>query len=290
MKKTAFIYIVIAGIFWGSSGIFFNLLSPFGFTSLQMTAMRGVVAAISMSLYILITNRRLFRVSIKHLILFALSGTSVFGTAALYYAAISASSVSTAVILMYTAPVFVMIYSVLFLGEKINTVKAISVVAVFAGCALVSGVIGGMQFSLLGVALGLGAGLAYSAYNIFTKVQMIKGASPMSASLYSFIFMGAISLFFCEPLDFAEKAMKEPLVTIPLIIAIGVCTCVLPYFLYTLAMRRIPAGTAAAFGIIEPMSATLFSVIFFGEQLGITAIIGIILILGAIFFLGKSEG
>ena len=101
--------------------------------------------------------------------------------------------------------------------------------------------------------------------------------------------MGAISLAFCEPLDFAEKTMKDPLIIIPLIIAIGICTCVLPYFLYTLAMRRIPAGTAAAFGIIEPMSATLFSVIFFGEQLGIAAVVGIVLILGAIFCIGKSE-
>lgn len=289
MKKTAFIYIIIAGILWGSSGIFFNLLTPFGFTALQMTAMRGVVAAITMSLYVLITNRSLFRVSIKHLILFALSGASVFGTAALYYAAIGASSVSTAVILMYTAPVIVMIYSVLFLGEKINAIKALSVVAVFVGCALVSGVISGMKFSVWGIILGFGAGLAYSAYNIFTKIQMMKGASPISASLYSFIFMGAISFAFCEPVDFAEKTMRAPFITIPLIVAIGICTCVLPYFLYTLAMRHLSAGIAASFGIIEPMSATLFSVIFFGEELGVVAIIGIILILGAIFCLGKSE-
>lgn len=289
MKKTAIIYIVIAGILWGSSGIFFNLLTPFGFTALQMTAMRGVVAAIVMSLYLFITNRSLFKVRLKHLILFAFSGASVFGTAALYYAAIAESSVSTAVILMYTAPVFVMIYSVLFLGEKINTLKALSVISVFMGCALVSGVAEGMKFSLLGIVLGLSAGLAYSAYNIFTKIQMLGGANPVSAALYSFIFMGAISIFFCEPLDFAEKAMIEPFVTIPLIAAIGICTCVLPYFLYTLAMRSLPAGIAASLGIIEPMSATLFSVIFFGEQLGIAAVAGMALILGAIFCLGKSE-
>lgn len=289
MKKTAFIYIIIAGILWGSSGIFFNLLTPFGFTALQMTAMRGVVAAIVMSLCLFITNRSLFKVRIKHLILFVFSGASVFGTAALYYAAIGEASVSTAVILMYTAPVVVMIYSVLFLDEKINTLKALSVISVFVGCALVSGVAEGMKFSLLGIVLGLSAGLAYSAYNIFTKIQMLKGASPISASLYSFIFMGAISLFFCEPLDFVEKTMKAPFITIPLIIGIGVCTCVLPYFLYTLAMKRLSAGIAASFGIIEPMSATLFSVIFFGEQLSILAVIGIVLILGAIFCLGKSE-
>ena len=115
MKKRAFIFVVIAGILWGTSGIFFNLLEPFGFSPLQMTAMRGVVSAVFIAVYVLFFNRRLFLVSLKEFIIFACSGISVFGTASCYYAAIEASSVSTAVILMYTAPVFVMAYSVTFL-------------------------------------------------------------------------------------------------------------------------------------------------------------------------------
>ena len=43
MKTKAFIYVIIAGIAWGTSGIFVNFLAPYGYTSLQMTALRGAV-------------------------------------------------------------------------------------------------------------------------------------------------------------------------------------------------------------------------------------------------------
>ena len=54
-------------------------------------------------------------------------------------------------------------------------------------------------------------------------------------------------------------------------------------------MRDLPAGTASALGIVEPMAATVFSVLFLGERLSILPAVGIVLILGAVFMLGKSE-
>ncbi len=289
MKSKAFIFIVLAGILWGTSGIFFAILSPFGFSPLQMTAMRGVVSAIIMSIYTFFANRKLFKVGIKELIMFICSGFSVFLTASTYFAAIKAASVSAAVILMYTAPIFVMSFSVAFLGEKLTLLKGGSVVLVIIGCALVSGVAGGIKLSLSGLLLGLAAGVSYSAYNIFTKISMLRGYNSTTSTVYCFIFMGIASLPFCSPVSFAENTLRAPLVTIPLIIGIGVFTCVLPYFFYTLALRDIPAGTASSLSIIEPMSATLFSVVFLNENLSFYAAIGILLILIAVFLLSKSE-
>lgn len=289
MKKRAFVYIVVAGILWGSSGIFFNLLKPFGFSALQMTAMRGTVSAVAVSLYALIKNRPLFKVTKRELILFVCSGFAVFGTAAFYYAAIEASSVSTAVILMYTAPIFVMAYSVAFLGEKLNTLKILSGAAVLVGCALVSGIIGDMQFSFLGMVLGLSAGVSYSGYNILAKIEMMQGSKSLSATLYSFIVMGAVSLAVCNPAQMMAITSKNPIIILPLMVGIGICTCVLPYFLYNLALRDIPVGTASTLGIIEPMSATVFSVVFFGEELSASILCGILLILAAVFALNKNE-
>ena len=287
MKKKAFIYIVLAGILWGTSGIFFNVLQRLGFSAVQMSAMRGGVSGIVMLIYAFF-NRKLFKVTLKEFIIFAFSGLSVFGTAASYYAAIGFSNVSTAVILMYTAPVFVMIYSVAFLGEKLNLPKIISVILMIIGCALVSGVIGGVKFSFLGVALGLLSGVSYSAYNIFTKIEMMHNSNSASATLYCFLVMGTIAFFASNPKQMAELTMMCPGKTVPLIIGIGIVTCVLPYFLYTLALRDIPAGTASALGIIEPMAATVFSVVFLNEKLSVFSVCGIILILVAVVILNRN--
>ena len=61
-----------------------------------------------------------------------------------------------------------------------------------------------------------------------------------------------------------------------------------PYVLYTLAMRTLPAGTASALAIVEPMSATVFGFMI-GETLTVFSGIGIVLILLAVFLLGRAE-
>lgn len=288
LKFRAIIYIVVAGLMWGSSGIFVHFLAPLGYTSLQMTAVRSLVSALSMLIYILISDKKLLKVSFKDFLLIACAGLSYFGTASAYYAAMQASSVSTAVILMYTAPVFVMAFSVAFMGERLTVKKAICVFMMLVGCALVSGIVGGMDFRLLGVLLGLFAGICYSAYNIFAKIEMDKGTNPMSATLWCFVVAAIAALSVSNPPQLIATTMQAPHWVFLVLIGLGVVTCVVPYFLYALALRDLPAGTASALGIVEPMAATLYSVAFLGETLSLISICGIVLILSAVFMLSKN--
>ncbi len=288
MKTRSIIYIVIAGLLWGSSGIFVHFLAPVGYTSLQMTAVRSLVSALSMLVYVLITDRKLLKVSFRDFVLIACAGLSYFATAASYYAAMQASSVTTAVILMYTAPVFVMAYSVAFMGERLTVKKAVCVLTMLVGCALVSGIIGGMEFRLLGVLLGLLAGISYSAYNVFAKIEMDRGTNPMSATLWCFVVATIVALSVSNPPQLVHTTIHAPLWVPFVLIGLGVVTCVTPYFLYSLALRHLPAGTATALGIVEPMAATLYSVAFLGETLGAPSICGIVLILGSVFLLSRN--
>ncbi len=290
MKKTAFLYIILAGICWGTSGIFLKNLVTYGFTPMQTTTVRAVVAAVGFALYVLLTHKSKFKINIKELLFFAIGGVAIYGTAAFYFSAIEASSASTAVVLMYTAPVIVMVFSVAFLGERFNVAKLISVVLVTVGCALVAGIIGGLKFSVFGIILGLLAGIAYSSYNLVTRIQMMKGMDSTSSTLYGFVFMAVISLVVTNPVETLDVVLKASPAALPLIIGIGVVTCVLPYLFYTLALRDIPAGTASSLAVVEPVAATLFSVFVFGEKLDITSIIGIVMILSAVLILSKSEG
>lgn len=289
MKKRALIYIITASVLWGTSGLFVNALAPYGFSSVQMTALRGIVSAVAFVIYALLWDRSLFRTTLKEFVTFAFSGVFIFGTAASYYASMQASSVSTAVVLMYTAPIFVMAFSIAFFGEKMNFLKGLSVVCMLIGCALVSGVIGGMTFNPAGILFGLASGIFYSAYNIFAKIEMMHHSNPISASLYCFIVMGITAFACSNPPELFSLVAKAPGEIALLSIGVGICTSVLPYFLYTLSLRDLPAGTATTLGIIEPMAATVFSVIFLGERLSVLSLCGILLILGAVLVLNKAE-
>lgn len=291
MKTKAFIYIIIAGILWGTSGIFVHYLTPYGFTSLQMTAVRGLVSFLGMAIYAAFKSKSLFNVKLLDLLIFIIPiGITLFSTAFLYYTSMTMTSVSTAVVLMYMAPVYVMIFSVIFLGERFSKMKLISVASMLIGCCLVSGIIGGIAFDVWGIVLGFLSGISYAIYNIITKIALKGKRNAVTVTLYSFFTMAVIAMSVANPEDIISKAASNPLPSIPLLIGLGIATFVTPYFLYTLAMRDLPAGTASALGIIEPMAATIFSVLILGEKLSWLSAIGIVLILLAVFMLGKAEG
>lgn len=288
MKNKAFLYIILAGIFWGTSGIFNYVLKPMGITAPQITAIRGIVSSICMAVYVFFYDKNLFRATLKELLLYICGGVAVFATSASYFFSMQLSSVSTAVVLMYTAPIFVMIYSVLFLGEKFTRLKFTSLVLMMLGASLVSGIIGGFKYSTIGIIFGFTAGIMYSTYNILTKIQMRHGCNPISASMYCFFFMALTALIFSKPMGIIEVIAENKISAIYMLLC-GVCTCVLPYFLYTLSLKLLPVGTASALSIIEPMSATLFSVALLGESLNVFTLSGIILILSAVFLLSRSK-
>ena len=97
MKRLALLFVITAGILWGTSGLFVSVIAPYGISSIQMSFIRGSVSFLIISAFTLIFNRRAFRTSLRLIPLFALVGLSLFGTAGCYYSSMQMTSVSTAV-------------------------------------------------------------------------------------------------------------------------------------------------------------------------------------------------
>lgn len=293
MKKLSFIAIIVAAMLWGTSGLFVHGLKPY-FQPLQMVAIRATLAAVCILIYALIFNRSLFKVSIKMLLFFVFSGLTFYAAAACYYAAMPMTSVSTAAVLMYTAPVMVMIYSVAFMGEKFTPMKLLSVILMLVGCCFVSGLIGGAVFNPLGVAIAILAGVCYAAYSVLSKIEMNKGANPLSATIYSAVFMALSALAVSNPVKIVSIIAAQPsekiLSIILLSVGLGLCTYTIPSALFNIGMKNLPAGVGSALSIIEPMSATVFGMIFLSEVPTVWAFIGIFMILGAVFLLSREDG
>lgn len=288
-KKFSLFYIITACALWGTSGIFVHFMAPLGFSSLHMTFIRAIVATIFLGLYILITDCAIFKTSFSDIILFSGCGATFFATASSYYFAMQATSISTAVMLMYTAPVYVIIYSVIFLGEKLTKVKIVSIITMLIGCGFVSGIIGGFKFDLKGILFGFLSGIAYSLYNIFTKIGTRRKCNPLTSTFYCFLFASVIGVICCKSDALVSVISTHIGRALSLSVGLGVFTCILPYFLYTLSLRNLPVGTASALSILEPAAATLFSVVLFSEPLDTFSICGIVLILISVFFISRTN-
>ncbi len=263
-------------------------LNPYGFDSLQVTAVRGVVSFLCMLLYVVCGNVRLLKAKPSDLLMYLGSGAALFGTSAFYYMSMQASSIATGVVLMYTAPVYVMIVSVLFFGEKLSRLKVLAVAFMLIGCCLVAGVFGGAEINVPGVFFGILSGISYAAYNLFTKWELRRGCSSTTASLYNFLVVAIIGLCLSSPTVLVDYATIKPSVTVPLLIGVGIMTCFVPYILYSTALKSLPAGTASALAIVEPMSATLFGLAL-GESLTAWSAAGIVLILMSVLLLNHAE-
>lgn len=289
MNKKSLFLIIFAGILWGTSGIFVNAWKHFGLETIQMTSIRIMVSFPCILVYAMLFNRKALRAKLKDVPLYLVSGITLFTTAAFYYSSMQHTSISTAVVLMYMAPALVLAWSVAFFGEKLTVKKISAILCMIVGCGLVSGIVTGLSFNAFGIAMGLLSGLSYGTYSILTKIQMRHKCNPVTATLYSFFFAAILSVFTCNFSAIHSLINENPAAIITLAVTHGVVTFVLPYSLYTLSLKNIPAGVASAMAIFEPLAATVFSIILFGERLSVCSAIGIALILGPVLVLSRGD-
>ena len=284
------ILIILAGCFWGSMGIFVRRLGTYGFSSIQIVSIRVTLAALFFALVLLIKDRAGFRILFTDLPLFlGLGFGSILFFTVCYFTAITMMSLSTAAILLYTSPVWIMIMSILFFHEKMDSRKLMALVLAFAGCVLVSGISGG-GLTPIGLLVGLGSGLGYGLYSILGTIAL-RRYSPYTVTTYTFIFAAVGSWFICRPADIFNKFSNATdlgfLVVFCCLTAL--ITAVIPFLAYTLGLQSVEASKAGIIATIEPMVATLIGIVVFSEPLTIMSGLGILLILAAVVMLNMKQ-
>ncbi len=266
MKKLAVLLVVIAGTLWGMIGYFVRTLQSQGINSMQIVAIRMVISAVLFSLFALLFNRKLFRIKLKDLWCFV--GTGVVSVATFsfcYFMTIEYSSLSMASILLYTAPIFVMMFSVILFKERLNTTKVISLALAFAGCLFVTGVIAqNATVNTLAILFGLGSGVCYALYSIFSRLALDRGYSPLTITLYTFIFSGFASVLVIDVKP-VVGLMTKSTCDFLFCVLFAVLSSVLPYVAYTLGLKYIKPSTASIVASIEPVVATITGALVFEE-------------------------
>jgi len=291
MKLLAVGAILAAGILWGTIGLPIRFLGDMGFSSMELVALRSFVTFLSMALYLLLFRRDRFRVKFKDLWCFAGTGiASILFFNFCYFTAIELTSLATASILLYTAPIIVMFLSLFLFREKLTAAKGISALLAFLGCALVAGIDpqNGITLTPMGLLTGLGAGFGYALYSIFGRYALNRGYDSVTITFYTFTFSSFGALFLIDAPNVVIRAVSIP-ESIPWILALGLLTCVLAYLLYTYGLTKIESGKASIMASIEPVVATLVGILAFQESITFWSGLGIILVLTALFLLNAGD-
>jgi drug/metabolite transporter (DMT)-like permease len=267
--------ILIAAVLWALIGVFTSTVLELGIGAMEIAFWRAVLGGAIFVVHALVTDS--FKLDRRRDALvfggFGLVGVTVFFAA--YNMAIATGGISLAVILLYSAPAFVVILARLFLGEALTPLKLVALALVSGGVVLVSlsGSSTGVTVTKVSLAWGLAAGLSYASYYIVGK-RLLTRYSP--AAVYAFVLpVGALGL-----LPFVEFSPKTP--TAWLFIALlAVLSTYLAYLAYYSGLRLVEASRAVLVASLEPVIAGVLAAAFFGERFGVWGVVGAALVLSA---------
>jgi drug/metabolite transporter (DMT)-like permease len=202
---------------------------------------------------------------------FCLVGVVVFYSA--LPMAVDTGGIALAYVLLYTAPIWVSLGALAWLGESLSSARAMGIAASVAGVAAIAFSAGGtLEVSVVSVGWGLLAGLSYSSYYLLGR-GLFSLVDP--AVLYAVVLpVGGAILAVVVRLQAPQAHMLGWL----LLLGVG-CTWA-PYLLFSMGVTRIAASRAVVVALVEPVLATTIGVLFYGERLGPLGVLGVVVVLG----------
>lgn len=270
----------IAGaVCWGLIGLFIAPLYARGFTAWDVVAIRGIFSFIFLLLVMVLFFRDQLRTRLKDHLFFASAG--IFSLALFnyfYFEVFSQSSLSLAVTLLYTGPLFVTILSRIFFKEPLTIRKGWALAFAITGCAFVVGLLPLGSQSIPGKTLFMGilSGFCYALYSIFTK-PVTKRYSALTITTYTFFYTSIFMLLTSDIFGKVDKFQYADVWISALLLAL--VSTVAAYVLYTFGLKYLEAGKASILATIEPIVAVLMGVLFLHDQLHGWQVLGIVLVL-----------
>lgn len=263
---------------FGTIGLFVRYIP---LSSAAIAFCRGVLGCLFLLGFMAVTGKKLSRADIKkNLLVLCLSGAAIGGNWILLFEAYRYTTVATATVCYYLAPLFLLLASPL-VGEKLTVKKLLCMAAALVGMVLVSGVVqGGMPrlSELTGVALGVGAAVLYA-----TVMLLNKKLRPISAYDKTVVQLGTAALVVLPYMLLTGGVAVpsvEPLAW-ALLLVVGIVHTGVAYTLYFGSLGALDAKTVAVFSYLDPVIAVLLSALLLKETMDIYSIAGTVLILGS---------
>lgn len=277
--NTAKLKVITAMFIYGTIGIFVRYLP---FASSVTAMLRGLIGAPVLLLVLRLKKQKISWQAIKsNLLRLILLGVMLGMNWILLFEACRYTTVATATLCYYFAPIFIVAVSPFVFKEKMTAKKAVCILTALVGMVFVSGVAqNGMPklTELKGVLFGLGAAVLYAAVVVNNK--KLKGISPYDRTVAQL----AISCIVLLPYNLFTDSFRgfalTPTVLVILLI-VGIVHTGLSYFLYFGSMESLNSQTLAILSYIDPVVAVILSALLLKEQLGLFGIIGAVLVIGS---------
>ena len=288
---TGFAYasVATAAVLFGVAGAISKFLFNQNISPISLTIIRTIAAA-AIFLVLFRFSRGWRALARDDVGIIALIGFLTFSVTYTFYRAIDEAGAAVAIMLQYTAPVFVIVFELVMRGVRITRAKSIALVLSTLGCLFL---VGGQDLhtdraTSYGIVFGLACGALFALYNISVNRAHERGLSERYITAHSFSFAAVFAACAAPSTQFSLGAFgsREWLA----IVFIAVFATVIPYRLYVTGLKNVPAFQATLVGMLDPVSAAIFAAMFLGENLNLLQILGIVAILTGVVFSTQRGG
>ena len=286
MKKLINIFPVLAGICWGSAGIFVRGLQAAGLSNLTIIFGRLTMTVIMVGVYMLIKDRKLFYLRKKDIPVVAFTGIIGFSLMNIFYNySIQYLSLSLAAVLLCTAPVYVIIFGAVVFKEKITPLKILCMFAVLFGCLLMTGVI------VLGIMIGVLCSLSNAVCTLgCNEASGVRGVHQVTLLFYNSLFALLPLTFFMDFGELASFIAPEPVKGVGIFILNALITSLLPNLFFNYAFIYMESGVVSILASgAEPTAVLIFGIMIFSEIPTIPGFLGMVIVVGSIIILTNSK-
>ena len=292
MRKIYLILPILAGIMFGSSGIFVRTLTQNGIDPTTLLFLRFSIAIVPILIAIIATDKNLFRIELKDIPLFLVCSICIIGLNLCYNHSMNTVPLSLAAVLLSIAPIYVLIIAYFMFGENITSKKLICMILAISGCIMMTGVleINFENIPLLGILSGIGAGLFWAVYLMASKKSIENGKHTFTILFYSIIFISIALIPFSDFSEISNFISINPMLTVIFLILHSTFSFALPYILSTISLNYMDSGTSSIFlSGAEPFAALIFGLLIYSEVPTPLMFCGFILTIIAMMMLSKTD-
>jgi drug/metabolite transporter (DMT)-like permease len=257
-------FLLLAALGWSLAGVLFKLVD---WPPLAAAGGRGLVSA----LFLIAVSGRKLRFTWSPLQL----GTAFVyaGCTVLFAIANKMTTAANAILLQYTAPVWIALFGAWLLNERATRADWLTIAASFAGMALF--LYEGLQLNnLAGILVALASGIFFAAMIMLLRKQ--KDGSPIES-----IILGNL-LGFVISLPVMWTAGVPSTGSIVALVVLGVVQLGIPYLLYARAIPHVTALEGALIPVIEPILNPVWVMLFIGERPSPLSLLGGVIVVGAV--------
>lgn len=279
----ALLKLIISMLIFGTVGIFRRYIP---LSSGMLAFSRGVLGGCFLLLIMILRSgtgiRKILALAGSRLPLLIVSGALIGINWMLLFEAYNYTTVAVATLCYYMEPTIVIVASAFLFRERLDAKKLICVAASIVGMIFVSGVLGGVSAAsgnMKGIVLGLSAAVFYSSVVIINKL-----IGSMDVYVKTTVQLFSASLILLPYLMINKDwgaAGSMGIIALVMVLVVGILHTGIAYALYFGSISGLRAQTVALFSYIDPVTALILSAVFLGEPLGLSGLLGALLIIGA---------